>query len=355
MRQTPKTAVVILNWNGQKFLELFFPRVVKDTCRPGIEVIVADNASTDGSLDYLQANFPQIRIVRNARNEGFASGYNLALQKIQQDAVAQGEAYKYFVLLNSDIEVTPGWVEPVLDAMESDASIAAAQPKLLAFHNKKCFEYAGAAGGFIDRWGYPFCRGRIFDTVETDMGQYDTPCQLLWATGAALFVRADLYMRYGGLDPDFFAHMEEIDFCWRMRNLGYKIMYVPTSVLYHVGGGTLPKTSSRKTYLNFRNNLSLLYKNLPSERIGRVLFMRFFLDRLAALAFWMKGERDNCKAVFRARRDFRRMKADNKAKRKTLRQQKNLTGIYGRSLLWQYHVRKKKNFTQLNPGDFLQG
>ncbi|MCM1531385.1 MAG: glycosyltransferase family 2 protein [Ruminococcus flavefaciens] len=343
----PKTAVVILNWNGQKFLEQFFPLVVEHTCMPGVDVIVADNASTDASLAYLHDNFPQIKTVVNARNEGFAGGYNLALQKIQDEAVAQGEPYRYFVLLNSDIEVTPHWVEPVLAAMEADATVAAAQPKLLAYHDKGLFEYAGAAGGFIDRLGYPFCRGRIFDTVETDRGQYDTPCQLLWATGAALFVRADLYLQHGGLDADFFAHMEEIDFCWRMRNLGYKVMYEPASVLYHVGGGTLPKTSSRKTYLNFRNNLSLLYKNLPQDRLRKVLFARWFLDRLAALAFLLKGEKENCKAVFQARKDFRKIKEDNKKKRRSLPQRPDLTGLYNRSILWQYHLKKKRFFSDL--------
>ena len=347
MQAFPKTAVVILNWNGQKFLEQFFPIVAEHTCREGVDVIVADNASTDGSLAYMQKNFPQIEIVRNARNEGFASGYNLALQQIQKEAVASGEAYKYFVLLNSDIEVTPHWVEPVVAAMEADSSIAAAQPKLLSYYDKKCFEYAGAAGGFIDKLGYPFCRGRIFDTVETDTGQYDTPCQVLWATGAALFVRADLYLQYGGLDADFFAHMEEIDFCWRMCNRGYKIMYEPSSVLYHVGGGTLPKTSAHKTYLNFRNNLSLLYKNLPQKRLRKVLFMRVFLDFLAALMFLLHGEKENFKAVFRARKDFRRMKAANQAKRQALPQREDLVGVSDYSILWQYHIKGRKVFSSL--------
>lgn len=354
MQQPPKTAVVILNWNGEKFLERFFPLVVEHTCKPGIDVVVADNASTDASLAYLHQNFPQIKTVINARNEGFALGYNLALQKIQQEAVAQGEPYRYFVLLNSDIEVTPGWVEPLIAVMEADSLIAAAQPKLLAFHDKARFEYAGAAGGFIDRWGYPFCRGRIFDTVETDTGQYDTPCQLLWATGAALFVRADLYLQYGGLDADFFAHMEEIDFCWRMRNMGYKIVYEPSSVLYHVGGGTLPKSSAHKTYLNFRNNLSLLYKNLPQKRLKKVLLVRFFLDAVAAFMFLLKGEKENFKAVFRARKDFRRIKAANRAKRKALPQRENITGIYSGSLLWQYHVKGRKKFSDLNAKAFQQ-
>lgn len=348
----PKTAVVILNWNGKKFLEKFLPLVVEHTGRPGVDVVVADNASTDDSMAFLQARFPRLMTVRNARNEGFASGYDLALQEIQRRAEAGGEPYKYFVLLNSDIEVTPGWIEPVIGVMEADPAIAAAQPKLLSWHDKRRFEYAGAAGGFMDKLGYPFCRGRIFDTAESDHGQYDDPCQLLWATGAALFVRADLYLEHGGLDPDFFAHMEEIDFCWRMRNLGYKVVYEPGSVIYHVGGGTLPKSSAAKTYLNFRNNLSLLCKNLPEKELKKVFFARFFLDYLAAFVFLIKGERGNFKAVFRARRDFRKNKARDLEKRKALKQRRELTGLFDGSILWQYHVKGKRRFSQLDAGRF---
>lgn len=354
MQALPRTAVVILNWNGKKFLEQFLPGVVKHTLSPGIDVIVADNASTDNSIPYIQEHFPQVKTVLNSRNEGFAAGYNIALRQIQEEAENQGKPYKYFVLLNSDIEITSPWVEPIIRAMEADPQIAVAQPKLHSFQERNRFEYAGAAGGFIDSLGYPFCRGRIFDTLETDHGQYDEPAELLWATGAALFVRADLYLAYGGLDPDFFAHMEEIDFCWRLRNAGYKIMYEPGSVLYHVGGGTLPKNSAGKTYLNFRNNLSLLYKNLPQNRLRKVLFIRFFLDWMAAFVFLLKGEGGNFKAVYRARRDFRRIKGRERKKRDALRQKQHLTGIYNGCILWQYHVGKKRFFSQLNRSHFLK-
>lgn len=351
--QNHRTAVVILNWNGKDFLERFLPGVLQHTCSADTDVIVADNASNDDSISFLNQHFPQVKTIVNSRNEGFAAGYNIALQQIQKEAESQGMPYKYFVLLNSDIEITAPWVEPVIRAMEADPQIAAAQPKLHAYQDRNRFEYAGAAGGFIDPLGYPFCRGRIFDTLEQDNGQYETPTEILWATGAALFVRADLYLRHGGLDPDFFAHMEEIDFCWRLRNLGYKIMYEPCSVLYHVGGGTLPKSSANKTYLNFRNNLSLLYKNLPANRLRKVLLARFFLDWMAALVFLLKGETGNFKAVYRARRDFRKIKARERKKREALPQKQHLTGIYSRSILWQYHVKKKRVFTALNPNDFL--
>lgn len=354
MQQTPHTAVVILNWNGKKFLEQFLPTVLQHTAQEGVEVWVADNASSDDSMPYLQTNFPQVKTVQNSRNEGFALGYNLALQEIQKRAEAEGNPYKYFVLLNSDIEVTPDWVKPVLELMESDARIAAAQPKLLAYHDKQRFEYAGAAGGYIDKFGYPFCRGRILDTAEIDRGQYATRCSLLWGSGAALFVRADLYLQHGGLDPDFFAHMEEIDFCWRMRNMGYQVMYEPSSVVYHVGGGTLPKSSPNKTYLNFRNNLSMLCKNLPDRRLKKVLRARFFLDYLAAFMFLLKGEWGNFRAVFRARSDFKKRKGRDLAKRQALRRQEALTGLFDGSILWQYHAKRKHCFWQLDPRKFLQ-
>ena len=244
-----KTAVVILNWNGKKFLEQFLPYVIKHSSSDA-EVIVADNASNDDSVEFLKNNYPEIQIINNNENGGFSKGYNEALSKIDAE---------YYVLLNSDIEVTENWIKPIIDLMDSDKSIAVCQPKLRSYHQKEMFEYAGAAGGFIDKYGYPFCRGRIFNSIEVDNGQYDDTCEVFWATGAAMFVRAELYHKFGGLDNDFFAHMEEIDFCWRLKNEGYKIMYCADSVVYHVGGGTLPKNSSRKTFLNFRNNFNLLY------------------------------------------------------------------------------------------------
>jgi GT2 family glycosyltransferase len=263
-----KIAVVILNWNGKKFLEQFLPNVLEHSADRA-EVIIADNASTDDSVEFLKQNYPHIRLIQNAENGGFSKGYNDALKHVEAD---------YFVLLNSDIEVTPNWIQPVINLMESDKNIVVCQPKIRSYYEREKFEYAGAAGGFMDRFGYPFCRGRIFETIETDHGQYDDVCEVFWATGAAMFVKAPIYREFGGLDEDFFAHMEEIDFCWRVKNAGYKVMYCPDSTIYHIGGGTLPKHSPRKTYLNFRNNLSLLYKNLYSTELFFVFFVRSFLD-----------------------------------------------------------------------------
>ncbi len=250
-----QAAVVILNWNGKKFLEEFLPSVIKYSS-DAADIIVADNASEDDSVDFLKKNFPQVKIILNEQNYGFAEGYNKALSKVEA---------KYYILLNSDIEVSKDWIEPVISCMEKDEKIGACQPKIRSLHEPEMFEYAGASGGFIDKLGYPFCRGRLFHTLEKDNGQYDDKKEVFWATGACLFVRSDLYNKLGGLDSDFFAHMEEIDYCWRLKNYGYKVYVCPESIVYHVGGGTLPKAPYCKTYLNFRNNLTLLYKNLPSD------------------------------------------------------------------------------------------
>ena len=249
----PSVAIVILNWNGRKFLEQFMPAVLASTY-PNKRVIVADNASTDDSILFLNEHFPSVEIIRNETNEGFAKGYNTALKKVTAD---------YYVLLNSDVEVPENWIEPVISLMETDPLIAACQPKILTFDNRSFFEYAGACGGWIDKFGYPFSRGRVFDTRETDSGQYDFVQQCFWASGAAFFIRAKLYHEMGGLDEYFFAHQEEIDLCWRLQLSGYKIFVQPASVVYHVGGGTLPRGNSRKTFLNFRNNLIMIYKNQP--------------------------------------------------------------------------------------------
>ena len=237
-------AVVILNWNGKKYLEQFLPSLIEHTGSDA-EIVVADNASTDDSLSFLKTNFPSIRVIQNTTNGGFARGYNLALKQVEAD---------YYVLLNSDIEVTANWLKPVISMMEQDEKIGACQPKIRSFHHRNSFEYAGAAGGYIDEYGYPFCRGRLFLTIEEDNGQYDDTVEISWASGACMFVRSRLFHQLGGLDDDFFAHMEEIDFCWRLHNYGYRVMYCPGSTVYHIGGGTLPKASWRKTYFNFRNN-----------------------------------------------------------------------------------------------------
>jgi GT2 family glycosyltransferase len=337
----PTIAVVILNWNGREFLRQFLPGVIEHSAGYA-EVIVADNASTDSSVEFLQDNFPKIRIIQNITNGGFAKGYNDALAQIDFD---------YFVLLNSDIEVTKNWIKPVIDVMERDEKIAACQPKLRSYHHTEKFEYAGAAGGFIDKYGYPFCRGRIFQSIEADKGQYDEPAEIFWATGACMFVKAKYYRELGGLDEDFFAHMEEIDFCWRLKNLGYKVMYCPDSVVYHVGGGTLPKHSSQKTYLNFRNNLSLLYKNLPSELLWQVFSVRFPLDGVAAFKFLLEAGFADFYAVLKAHGYFYKNFLKLRSKRKTLIQS-NVSMIYSGNLVLEYHLRKKRTFPEMSPEKF---
>lgn len=337
----PRVAVVILNWNGREFLRKFLPSVIEHS-KGEAEVIIADNASTDSSIEFLQEEFPDIRIVQNLTNGGFARGYNEALRQIDAD---------YYVLLNSDIEVTANWIRPVIDLMESDATIAACQPKLRSYYHPEQFEYAGAAGGYIDLYGYPFCRGRVFLHLEDDNGQYDDVHEVFWATGACLFVKARLFHEFGGLDNDFFAHMEEIDFCWRLKNAGYRIMYCPESVVFHVGGGTLPKKSSRKTYLNFRNNLSLLYKNLPSSLLWRVFMIRFPLDAVAAFKFLLDGGFGDFKAVIRAHLYFYKNFGKLRKKRKALTQT-HVSCIYEGHLLIDYYLKKKKKFTDLQQSRF---
>ncbi len=332
-----KTAIVILNWNGKKFLEQFLPNVIK-YISDDAEVIIADNASTDDSVEFLKNNFPQIRIIINDNNGGFSKGYNDALSQIEAE---------YYVLLNSDIEVTENWIKPVIDLMDSDKNIAVCQPKLRSFYQKEMFEYAGAAGGFIDKYGYPFCRGRLFNTLEKDNGQYDDNCEVFWATGAAMFVRAELYHKYGGLDNDFFAHMEEIDFCWRLKNEGYKIMYCADSIVYHVGGGTLPKNSSRKTFLNFRNNFNLLFKNLPANKLYKVIFVRLFLDGIAALKFLSEGGYKDLYAVLRAHLSFYASYNINRKKRKKIHQ-KDVSMIYTKNIVVEYYLKKKTKFSELD-------
>ena len=337
-----KVAVVILNYNGRKFLEQFLPNVIAN-CDPSLaEVVVADNASTDDSVAFMRERFPDIRLIENENNGGFATGYNLALQQIEA---------QYYVLLNSDIEVTPNWIEPVIALMDADPRIAACQPKILSYYHKEQFEYAGACGGFIDMYGYPFCRGRVFQTLENDEGQYDAPMEVFWATGACMFVRADLYHQIGGLDDSFFAHMEEIDLCWRLKNAGYKIYCCPQSRIYHIGGGTLPKNSPRKTYLNFRNNLSLLVKNLPKRHLRRIILYRILLDWVAAFKFLFEGCPKDFQMVFKAHRDFyKRLKTLRKG-RKTI-EHKQVSCVYRRNIVFDNVLRGKKKFSELDGKDF---
>ncbi|MBR6049455.1 MAG: glycosyltransferase family 2 protein [Bacteroidales bacterium] len=329
-----KTAVVILNWNGLAMLERFMSSVVQHTAA---EVVVADNGSTDGSLAFLQQNYPQVRLITLDRNYGFAEGYNKALADVEAE---------YYVLLNSDVECTAGWVEPVVATMDAHPDIAVCQPKLLMYDDKSRFEYAGGAGGFVDKYGYPFCRGRLFSTLEKDEGQYDDACDIFWATGAAMFVRASVWKELGGLDGDFFAHIEEIDFCWRVHNAGHRVAYCPQSVLYHVGGGTLPKSNPFKTQLNFRNNLSMLYKNLPSNRRWWVLATRMWLDRVAALKFLMEGHRGEYLAVRKAHREYRAWKPALKAKREAIKP-KQVPCVYQGHLLVDYYLLRRSRFSDL--------
>ena len=295
-----QVAVIILNWNGAKLLKQFLPSVIENTNRNLADIIVADNGSTDDSLEVLRHYFNSVKVIEFSENYGFAEGYNRA--------IAQCRQYRYTVLLNSDVQCAPQWLEPLYDFMEENPQTAACQPKIRAHWDSSKYEYAGASGGYIDCHGYPYCRGRVFQTVETDHGQYDDITDIFWATGAALFIRTDLYIKAGGLDKDFFAHMEEIDLCWRVLLMGYNIKVIPQSIVYHLGGGSLPASSPRKTYLNFRNNLLLLHKNLPCEDGKRLLLVRRLYDTLAFFAFIAKGEFANAWAIVRAHGDFRRMK-----------------------------------------------
>lgn len=331
-----KTAIVILNWNGRPMLERFLPSVVANTTGDA-EVIVADNGSTDDSIEFLKTNYPSLRLILMDKNYGFAEGYNRALAQIDAE---------YYVLLNDDVEVTPGWTDKVVALMDSDPQIAAAQPMLKMFDRRDHFEYAGGAGGYIDKLGYPFCRGRIFSTIEQDIGQYNDTRDVFWATGAAMFVRSAVWKELGGLDGDFFAHMEEIDFCWRARNHGYRIVATSDAQVFHVGGGTLPKSSPFKTQLNFRNNLAMLYKNLPASRQRRVIALRIVLDWVAALSFLAKGNWGEFRAVFKAHRQFRQWKPALDAKRKAINP-KEVDCVYRRSILVDYHLKGKKVFSKL--------
>lgn len=335
-----KVAVVILNWNGADMLRQYLPTVLEYS-RDEAEVYVADNASTDESVELLKTTFPEVKLIVLERNWGFADGYNKALAQIDAE---------YYLLLNSDIEVTKNWLTPLITFMDAHPEVAACQPKLLSIFERQKFEYAGASGGYLDRYGYPYCRGRVFDVLEDDKGQYDEPTQIHWATGAALLVRSRIYKEVGGLDGRFFAHQEEIDMCWRMRIRGYQLYSIPQSKAYHVGGGTLPKSSPMKTYLNFRNNLTMLYKCLQQSDLSRVMIVRFFLDYLAAFqTLLLKRNVADFKAICRARRDFKRWKKDFEADRQHI-QQSRAQGVVDYTpmlLLWQYYAHGRRTFDQL--------
>lgn len=334
-----RTAVVILNYNGKSYLAQFLPLVIQHTT--SAEIVVADNCSTDGSVEMLQHRFPAVRVIQLDRNEGFSRGYNLALQQVEA---------QYYVLLNSDVEVTPGWLEPLIALMEGNPRIAACQPKIRSFSRKHLFEYAGAAGGFLDQWGYPFCRGRLFDTVEEDLGQYDNTVETDWATGACMVVRADTYWKAGGLDDHFFAHMEEIDLCWRLRSMGHKIFYNGQSTVFHVGGGTLNRISPRKTFLNFRNGLALLYKNLPDDRLWTIVFLRLVLDGVAGLFFLLRGFPAHCWAVVKAHASFYvnfRLWAQQRKNARRIGGGFSRKPFYQDSIIKAYFLQGKKKFSEL--------
>ena len=340
-RKMTKTAVVILNWNGRKFLERFLPAVIKYSEGEDCEIIVADNGSTDDSLEYLGKEYPGLRLLELGHNYGFAGGYNEALKNIDAE---------YFVLLNSDVEVSPGWLADIITYMDEHPGVAACQPKILSYQERNKFEYAGAAGGFIDRYGYPFCRGRLMNITEEDKGQYNDTRQVFWASGACMFIRSDAWKESGGFDPDFFAHMEEIDLCWRLNATGKKIMCLPSSLVYHVGGGTLPYDSPSKIFYNFRNNLFMLYKNLPGKKLRSTMFKRMCLDGVAALRFLLTLNTGAFLSIIKAHIHFYRHKKALRSKRKELIN-KNLHYpgdlILNKSLVFNFYIRKRKTFTEL--------
>lgn len=335
-----KVAVVILNWNGRKFLQQFLPGLIENSSVPCVELYVADNGSTDDSVSFIQQNYPQIKLVLFDKNYGFTGGYNKALGQIESE---------YFVILNSDVEVTPNWLEPLIDFMDKNRASAACQPKIKSFAQKDYFEYAGAAGGFIDKYGYPFCRGRILNELEKDEGQYDDVREIFWATGACMFVRASVFQSAGGFDEDFFAHMEEIDLCWRFKNMGHKIYYHPASVVYHVGGGALPNDSPRKLFLNYRNNLFLLLKNLNGAQLLPGLFKRMILDGFSATLYLTGLKFSSFGAVFRAHLAFYKLlfKMYRKRNKKQLKLNQ-IEEIYPGSIVYEYFLKKRKYFWKLN-------
>ncbi len=341
MDQNKKTAIVILNWNGAELFDKFLPSVIKYSAGENIGLFLADNGSTDRSIPYLKKNYPSVKIIDLQRNYGFAEGYNRALEQVEADI---------FVLLNSDVEVTPGWISKCLMLFEGNKKIAAVQPKILSFEEKHMFEYAGACGGFIDRYGYPFCRGRILNRTEPDTGQYNVATPIFWASGACMFIKAEAFKKAGGLDGDFWAHMEEIDLCWRIKSLGYEVWYQPESVVFHLGGGTLSYGSPKKIYLNFRNNLWMLFKNLPKDKFKRIFFARMVLDGVAAIKFIAGFNFRELWAVFKAHVAFYKELPALIRKRKAIQEHiivKNHNEVYNKSIMWNFFIQGKRKFSEL--------
>lgn len=336
-------AIVILNYNGQPFLAEFLPTVLANA--ENYPVYIADSASTDSSVSFLRASFPDVRVIELSRNEGYAGGYNLSLEQVR----TQYGGATYYVLLNSDIDVTPGWLSPVLALLEADPKRAACQPKIRSYRQRALFEHAGAAGGFMDWLGYAFCRGRVFATFEPDQHQYDDSRRVFWATGACLFVRADVFHQTGGFDGSFFAHMEEIDWCWRVQQLGYEVWTCGQSTVYHVGGGTLPKANPHKTYLNYRNSLFMLYKNWPADGwLWPKLFLRLVLDGISSLLFMKAGQWPDVWAILRAHFAFYGALPQLHPQRRALKKQRTTPiTLYPKSIVWQYFVEGKKTFSRM--------
>ncbi len=335
-----QTAIVILNWNGRFFLEKFLPFLIKSISHENASIWVIDNDSKDDSLLFLKNNYSKVNIIELDKNYGFTGGYNKGLKQIEA---------KYYLLLNSDIEVPEHWLNPLINLMETNQDIAICGPKLLDYNNRNTFEYAGGAGGFLDKFAYPFCKGRIFETCEKDFGQYDKESDCFWISGAALMIRSKIFYQINGFDNDFFAHQEEIDLCWRVQNLGYRIVCEPKSFVYHVGGGTLPKSNPFKTYLNFRNNLYLIKKNLPKYSRQKVLIVRFLLDHIAAYRMLFQGSFKDYFAVFKAWTHFLFKSKIMKSKRNALKPKspKYLNSFYKKSIVYNYYLRKKTTFKSL--------
>ena len=338
MEKQPKVSIVILNWNNRKYLEQFLPSVL-DSDYPDFEVVVADNGSTDDSVSFLASNYPQIRAIQLKKNFGFAKGYNEALKQIQSD---------YYFLLNSDVELSPGALRPMVELLENDQTIAACQPKLLTYHNKNLFEYAGGAGGWLDKYGYPFAKGRIFDVFEEDKGQYNVIEPIFWGSGAALFIRASVFHAVKGFDEYFFAHQEEIDLCWRIQLAGYKIYSCPSSVVYHVGAGTLPKGNSFKVFLNFRNNLIMMSKNLPIGEAFFKIWYRLALNDISALKGLLAGDWGYFRAIIQSHFAFFRWWLFHRKKSShNYPRTKTLYGCYDGNIVWEHFVKKKKYFSEI--------
>jgi GT2 family glycosyltransferase len=337
-----KASIVILNWNGIQYIRQFLPLVIEHSKIPDIEIVLVDNCSTDNSIQFVKTDFPDIKIIQLEQNYGFAQGYNKSLKQLDSE---------YYIILNSDVEVSKTWIEPVLEYMDSNPDVGACMPKLRGYDNRDCFEYSGAAGGFIDKYGYPFCRGRIFESLEKDNGQYDNIENIFWATGACLFVRAQTFWKAGGFDARFFAHMEEIDLCWRMKLNGKKIIYFPFVSVFHVGGGALPKENPHKTYLNFRNNLFLLFKNLPSDKLIKIVLIRLLLDILAAFYHIVNFRLTFFYAIIKAHLNFYITLPYLIRYRKANRLLNNNNFIFpevlNKSLVFEYFIKKKKTYTEI--------